>query len=94
MALATFVALRLFVLVPGSASDVITVVAPGLAATFSVSGSAPAVVSLSPPTPEMEEEEEPAVVADNVVVVVVVVVVLVMVVVVGWRDFLSPMVDL
>ena len=37
------------------ASDVITAVAPGLAATFSVSGSAPAVVSVSPPTPEMEQ---------------------------------------
>ena len=83
MALATFAALRLFVVVAGSASDVITAVAPGLAATFSVSGSAPAVVSLSPPTPEMEEEEP-----------VVVVVVVVLVVVVGWRGFLSPMVDL
>ena len=60
MALATFAALRLFVVVPRSASDVVTAVAPGLAATFSVSGSAPAVVSVSPPTPEMEEEEEPA----------------------------------
>ena len=92
MALATLVALHLFVVVLGSAFDVITAVAPGLVATFSVSGSAPAVVSVYPPTPEMEEEE-PAVVVVFVVVVVVVAV-LVVVVVVGWRGFLSPMVDL
>ena len=49
-----------------TASDVTTAVVPGgLAATFSVSGSAPAVVFVSPPTPEMEQP---------VVVVVVVVV--------------------
>ena len=39
-----------------TASDVITAVVPeGPAATFSVSGSSPAVVSVSPPTPEMEQ---------------------------------------
>ena len=60
-----------------TASDVVTAVVPeGL-----VSESAPAFVSVSLPTPEMEEkEEEPVVVVDNVVVVV-----LVVVVVVGWK---------
>ena len=69
------------------ASDVAPVVPVGL-----VSGAAPAVVSASLPTPEMEEEEEePVVVVDNVVVVVVdnnvvvVVFVVVVVVVMGWK---------
>ena len=66
-------------MVVATASDVVTAVVPG----GLVSESAPAFVSVSLPTPEMEEEEkeeEPVVVVDNVVVVV-----LVVVEVVGWK---------
>ena len=69
------------VVVVATASDVVTAVVPeGLAATFSVSESAPAVVSVSPPTPEIDQP----------------VVVVVVVVVVEWRDLLAviPMSDL